>query len=108
MVGIWYIDQTTYEYYTTIPEAADYYNRTEIEPGNGAYWEFTTSKVTVHDPNDLANNQSISYNYNPSKKELSIMGLTYTVKKLNSSTLVLYTDFTDGNFGQKITLEFSK
>lgn len=108
LTGIWYIDQTTYEYYTNIPEAADYYNRTEVEPGDGAYWEFTASKVTVHDPSDLANNKPVSYTYNSSKKELSIMGLKFQVKKLNSSNMVLYSDDTDGKFGQKVTIEFSR
>ena len=108
LVGTWYVDQTTTEYYTNIPEATDYYNRTEVEDGDGAYWEFTPTKVTVHDPNDLANNKPISYSYNSSKKELSISGLTYTVKKLTSTTLILYTDFSDGNFGEKVTIEFTK
>lgn len=108
LVGTWYVDQTTTEYYTSIPEAQDYYNRTEVEDGDGAYWVFTSSKVTVHDPNDLANNKPVSYSFNSSKKELSISGLTYTVKKLTSSSLVLYTDFSDSNFGEKVTIEFSK
>ena len=108
LVGTWYVDQTTTEYYTTVPEATDYYNHTEVEDGDGAYWEFTSSKVTVHDPNDLANNKPVSYSYNSSKKELSISCLTYRVKKLTSSTLVLYPDFSDGNFGEKVTIEFTK
>ena len=86
----------------------DVYNRTEIEPGDGAYWEFTSSKVTVHDPNDLANNKAVGYNYNKSKKELSIAGLTYHIKQLTSSKMTLYAEFEESNFGEKITIEFSK
>ena len=108
LIGIWYVEQTTYEYYTTNPDLADYYNRTEIEPGDGSYWEFSSSQVTVHDPNDLANNYPVNYKYNSTKKELSIIGLTYTVKKLTSSTMVLYYDTKDSNFGQRVTIEFSK
>ena len=108
VVGTWYVDKSTYQYYTTIEEMKDFYDRTEVEPGDGAYWEFTSSKVTVHDPNDLANNKAVAYKYNKSKKELSIAGLTYQVKKLTSSKMTLYAEFEESNFGERITIEFSK
>lgn len=109
LAGIWYIEQTTNEYYTTIPEAAEYYNRTDIQYGDGEYWEFTSSKMTVHDSNDLADDKPVNYTYNARKKELSIAGMiTYTVKTLTSTRMVLYADSSDGNFGHKVTIEFSK
>lgn len=109
IVGVWEIVKTTTKYYTTVPEAQDYYNREEVEDGDGSYWEFTSSKLTVHDAKDLADLKPVNYNYNESKGELSITGLlTYKVTKLTKSAMTLVHDSSDGQFGITTTIEFVK
>ncbi len=109
IVGTWDVDKTTTMYYTSIPEAADYYNREEVEYGDGSYWVFTSSKLTIYDSNDVADGSAVKYTYNKSKGELTIAGaLTYKVKKLTASDLTLYLDSSDGQFGMSTTIELSK
>ncbi len=87
----------------------DYYDHEEVEYGDGSYWEFTSSKLTVHDMGDLANSKPVKYTYNESSKELKIAGsMTYTVKKLTNSEMILVMDTSDANFGVKTTIEFQK
>lgn len=109
IVGIWEITQTTTKYYSKIPEMQDYYDREEVEYGDGSYWEFSSSKLTVHDMADLADSKPVKYTYNESAKELKIAGtMTYTVKKLTNSEMILVMDTSDANFGVKTTIEFQK
>ena len=109
IVGAWEIVKTTTKYYTTVPEAQDYYNREEAEDGDGSYWEFTSSKVTVHDVSDLADSKPVNYSYNESKGELVISGMiTYKVTKLTKDAMTLFDDTTDGQFGIATTIEFVK
>ncbi len=109
LVGKWDIDVTTTAYTTSIPEAQDYYNHEETEYGNGAYWEFTASKVTVHDPNDLANNTAAKYTYDKSKRTITIGGsLVYKVEKLTDDEMRLKNVTSDGNFSITTTIEFTK
>ena len=109
LVGTWDIEKTTTKYYTTVAEAADYYNREEVEDGDGAYWVFTSSTLTVYDDNDVADGAAVKYTYDKSSGELKIAGaLTYKVKKLNSSSMTLFMDSSDGQFGISTTIEFAK
>ena len=109
LAGKWYVDVTTTAYTTSIPEAQDYYNHEETEYGNGAYWEFTDTKVTVHDPNDLANNTSVKYSYNKAKRTITIAGsLTYTVEELTDDEMCLKNTTSNGNFTTTTTIEFTK
>ncbi len=109
IVGIWEISQTTTKYYSKIPEMQDYYDHEDVEYGDGSYWEFTSSKLTVHDAGDIANSKAVKYTYNESTKELKIAGtITYTVKKLTNSQMTLVFDSSDANFGIKTTIEFHK
>ena len=109
IVGAWEIVKTTTKYYTTVPEAQDYYNREEAEDGDGSYWEFTSSKVTVHGASDLADSKAVNYNYNESKGTLTITGLLiYKVTKLTKSAMTLVHDTSDGQFGMTATIEFVK
>ena len=109
IVGKWEITKTTYKYYTTIPEMQQYYEREEVEEGNGEYWEFTASKLIVHDPSDLLNGKAMNYTYNEKNGELKITGaLTYNVTKLTSSSMTAKLESSDENYGTIVTIEFKK
>lgn len=109
IVGRWEVSVVTTKYYTTIPEAQDYYYREEVDYGTGEYWDFTSSKLTIHDENDLMNGKAVKYSYNKKKGELSVSGGSmYKVKKLTSNSLILTLDSSDGQFGISTTIEFIK
>ena len=108
-VGKWEVVKTIDKYYTTIPEMQDYYNREDVEEGNGEYWEFTANKVTIHDPSDLLNGKPVDYSYNKKTGELTLSGImTYKVTKLTSTSMTIVFESSDQNFGVITTTEFKK
>ena len=70
-------------------QAVHYYdNESSVEDGNGAYWEFTANKCTVHDPRDEMDGIPCDYTYSNGK--LSIFGVPiYMVTELTSEKMVL-------------------
>jgi len=90
LVGTWDMVTTTYYYTGESPE---------VENGNGAYWVFTADKLTINDKTDLMNGKTVSYSYNSSSKELSIVGYPlYTVTELTSSSMVLRSEELYGGY----------
>ena len=78
LIGTWDIVQSVHYYG----------DDSEIENGNGAYWEFTANKLTVHDLEDLMNGKPCDYTYSNGK--LSVIGISiYTVTELTSEKMVL-------------------
>lgn len=110
LVGNWYLTKSTTEYYTTIPELIEMgFNRVEVEEGQGEYWAFTASTVTVHDDQDLMDGQAVKYTYDKSAHKLTIGGaLKYDVVTLTSDEMILELTTEDENYGQTVTLEFEK
>ena len=85
------------------------HNSEDTEYGDGAYWEFTPAKLTVHDSTDLANGKPINYTYNESTKTLSISGFNiYKVTKLTSSEMTLSASSTAGQFSTTTIIEFNR
>ena len=72
-----------------VVQAVNYYgSESMVEDGNGAYWEFTANKLTVHDSEDLMNGKPCDYTYSNGK--LSVIGISiYTVTELTSEKMVL-------------------
>lgn len=107
--GKWAISKIITQRYTFIPELQNAYNDEEVKYGNGEYWEFTSTKVTVHDPSDLMNGKPINYTFNKATNELSISGwVTYNVTQLTSRQMTLEWDTNDGQFGERNIMEFTK
>lgn len=110
LIGEWEFVKGVTEYYTTIPEAQDYYNREEVEYGEGEYWEFTADKLIIHDPADALDGITQSYTFDEAKQEIRFSGinLPYKVVALTSNKLTLEANTTDGNFGMKFTQDFKR
>lgn len=107
--GKWAISKIITQRYTFIPELQNAYNDEEVKYGNGEYWEFTSTRVTVHDPSDLMNGKPINYTFNKATNELSISGwVTYNVTQLTSRHMTLEWDTNDGQFGERNIMEFTK
>lgn len=88
LVGTWDVVNTTY-YYDGLGS--------DTEDGNGAYWVFTESKLTVHDPEDLMNDKSVDYTYDNDSKELKVSGFPiYKVTELTSTTLIMRAEVIGG------------
>jgi hypothetical protein len=50
-------------------------------------WTFDQTHLFVQDPNDAFNGQKVTYSYNSSKKELTLVGWVRPVLKLTSTEL---------------------
>ena len=84
LIGKWDVVQTVH-YYDS---------ESEVDDGNGAYWEFTANKLTVHDSKDLMNGKPCDYTYSNGK--LSITGMSiYNVIELTSEKMVLRSELLD-------------
>ena len=78
LIGTWEIVQSVHYYG----------NESEVENDNGAYWEFTANKLTVHDSTDSMNGKPSDYTYSNGK--LNIIGMSfYMVTELTSEKMVL-------------------
>ena len=95
IIGTWDIVQSVYYMEGEAPE---------YENGNGAYWVFTSDKLTIHDATDLMNGSSVKYTYSGGK--LKIEGASiYTVTELTSSKMVLRSEAIYGSYN---TITFKK
>lgn len=78
LIGTWDVVQSVH-YYDS---------ESEVDDDNGAYWEFTANKLTVHDSKDLMNGKPCDYTYSNGK--LSVTGISiYMVTELTSEKMVL-------------------
>ena len=62
----------------------------DIEDGYGAYWVFTSGTITIHDKNDLLNDQTINYTLKDNKLYLD-KNVYLTILEHTSNKLVLKT-----------------
>lgn len=104
LVGVWDVIQTTTTQWITVIGSEN----TTVDPGNGAYWEFTERTVTIHDPIDLANNETVNYTYDAKNKTISISSFTYHITSLTENTMTLEMTISDENAGQSTKIEFRK
>lgn len=107
IVGNWKVVRTTTKRYFLIPEMKDY-NSESVSEGNGEYWEFTSTKLTIHDPADLMNGTPVSYVYNKENGTLSVNAISspYQVTELTSQRLTLESDSHDDTAGVTVIIEF--
>lgn len=85
LIGKWVVQKVT-TYYSD--------GGKEEENGNGAYWVFTATKVTMYDEEEIFHGESLSYTYDSESGKLKIdTGLpikrTFTVQTLTGTKLVV-------------------
>ena len=101
LIGNWVVQKST-TYYSD--------GNREEEIGKGAYWIFSETKVTMHDEKELFDGESLNYTYNANSRKLSIdigssFKLTYTVKTITGTSLVIQSEVLDGSYE---IIEFEK
>ena len=110
LVGKWFVDKITIEFYTKVPELEDILNGTQTEDGDGEYWVFTETKLTTYDKYGDPEDDPIDYIYDKDKGKLYVddMEDAFNVLTLTKDRLVLYAEVYEGLVTNKITIEFYK
>lgn len=104
IIGEWEIESTTTQYYYgTLLQG----NEELVQPGNGAYWEFTSSKVTMYTGSGTVKNGPTKYVYNAGSGVLTIGSTNaYKVVSLTDRKMTLTNEVLQGEYSATIIQKF--